>query len=144
MKSKTLLLLGVCVAIMASCSSNSTKSVQDTTTPLSQAGTDNQTGADTLGANAGSAPTTNINQKGKDLVAKTDCIGCHKDHDKLVGPSYASIAAKYPATDKNISYLTAKVIAGGQGVWGSVPMTPHGALAKDDVTEMVKYILTVK
>ena len=54
------------------------------------------------------------------------------------------MAGKYPATDENIDHLADKIIAGGQGVWGAIPMTPHPTLSKDDAKEMVKYILSLK
>lgn len=142
MKNKAILLMAVGIIFIASCSSNGIKATQDTLAPVSQAGSENRTGNDTMSANAGNASSTE--PTGKLLIGKMDCIGCHKQHDKLVGPSFADIAAKYKPTEKNISYLSHKIIAGGQGVWGSVPMTPHALLSKDDATEMVKYILTVK
>lgn len=142
---KSLLFLSICAMIFAvACSSNGTKSAQDTTPAISQTNNDNQNTTDTMGANAGNKPTTNINQKGKDLMQKMDCIGCHKDHDKLVGPAFGAVAAKYEANDKNIDYLASKIISGGKGVWGDIPMAPHPALSKTDATEIVKYILTIK
>lgn len=136
--------MGVCASIMSACSSNGSKSVQDSTPVLNQTGNDNQNPTDTMGANAGNAPSTGVNQKGKGLMAGMDCAACHKEHDKLVGPSFADIAAKYPANDKNIDYLASKIITGGKGVWGDVAMTPHPAVSKDDAREIAKYILSVK
>jgi len=141
---KSIILLGICATLLAACSSNDSKSGQDTTHAMSQTNNDNQTTIDTMGANAGSAPTTDVNSKGKAMIQKMDCIGCHKEHDKLVGPAYADIAKKYEANDENIEKLADKIIAGGKGVWGEVPMTPHPNLSKDDAKELVKYILTVK
>ncbi len=40
--------------------------------------------------------------------------------------------------------LTGKVIKGGAGNWGQIPMTPHPQLSKKDVSEMVRYILSLK
>ncbi len=80
--------------------------------------------------------------KGANLIASSDCLSCHKEHDKLVGPSYAEVAAKYKKDD--IDKLADKIIKGGSGSFGDVPMSPHPALSADDAKEMVKYILTVK
>jgi cytochrome c len=82
--------------------------------------------------------------KGLELVGKSDCLTCHKVNDKLIGPSYKEVAAKYEPTEENISMLASKIIKGGKGVWGEVPMTPHPALTTEDATEMVNYILTLK
>ncbi|WP_026905363.1 c-type cytochrome [Pedobacter glucosidilyticus] len=82
--------------------------------------------------------------KGKQLIAQSDCLGCHKEQQKLVGPSYADVAAKYEATPENITMLAGKIINGGQGNWGEVPMSAHPQVSQADAEEMVKYILTIK
>ncbi|SER32608.1 c-type cytochrome [Pedobacter rhizosphaerae] len=81
---------------------------------------------------------------GEKLINKSDCIGCHNKVNKIIGPSYVDIAKKYPATEKNINYLADKIIKGGTGVWGNMPMTAHATLKKDDAKLMVKYILSLK
>jgi cytochrome c len=81
---------------------------------------------------------------GEKLIAKSDCVGCHKLDKKLIGPAYLDIAKKYPNTDKNVNYLTDKVIKGGSGVWGTMPMSAHSSLKKEDAKSMVKYILSLK
>ncbi|RPE12916.1 cytochrome C [Chitinophaga lutea] len=82
--------------------------------------------------------------KGKELMAAQDCATCHKETEKVIGPSFKEVAAKYPATDENIATLADKIIKGGSGNWGEVPMAPHSAISQDDAKEMVKYILSVK
>ncbi|HXH98755.1 MAG TPA: c-type cytochrome [Sphingobacteriaceae bacterium] len=141
---KILIIIGLCVSVIAACSSNGTKATDDTTATLSQTNNENRSLTDTLGETSKATNTSGNFQKGKDLISKSDCISCHKDHEKLVGPAYAAVAAKYEATDTNIAMLVGKVISGGKGVWGEVPMTPHPALSKDDATEMVKYVLSLK
>ena len=84
------------------------------------------------------------NQKGLELIGANDCTTCHKISEKNIGPAYTDVAAKYEPTQANIDTLVSKIIKGGQGVWGTVPMTPHPALSKEDATEMVKYILALK
>lgn len=83
-------------------------------------------------------------QKGLELVAKADCLTCHKVSEKNIGPAYKEVAAKYESNDANISMLAGKIIKGGQGVWGAVPMTPHPQLNEADAQQMVKYILLLK
>lgn len=83
-------------------------------------------------------------EEGKQLVSKSDCLTCHKVDVKIVGPAYNDVAKKYPATEANYDILTKKVIAGGAGNWGQVPMSPHPALASADVKKMVEYILSLK
>ena len=81
---------------------------------------------------------------GEALIKGSDCLACHNATKKLVGPAYVNVAAKYPATEENIDHLASKIIEGGSGVWGAIPMSPHPAISKDDAKEMVKYILSLK
>ena len=82
--------------------------------------------------------------QGKNLISKSDCLACHQLQTKVVGPAYSAVAAKYPATDANIDKLATKIINGGAGAWGQIPMSPHPSIAKDDAKKMVQYILSIK
>ena len=83
-------------------------------------------------------------EKGLSLIAGSDCLTCHEISAKKTGPSYQEVAAKYENTDANIEMLAGKIIKGGTGVWGQVPMTPHDTMPVDDAKTMVKYILSLK
>ncbi|MFM6994928.1 MAG: c-type cytochrome [Sediminibacterium sp.] len=82
--------------------------------------------------------------KGLALVAGSDCLTCHKVAEKNIGPAYQDVAAKYENTDENIEMLAGKIIKGGSGNWGAIPMTAHAQLSQDDAEAMVKYILLLK
>jgi len=125
---KTLFLLGCFAFALASCGGSG-----DTTSTTTQ---------DTNPTVAATTPTTML--AGEKLIAKSDCVGCHNKTQKVVGPSYTEIAAKYESNDANIDLLAGKIISGGSGVWGEVAMTAHASLSKDDAKEMVKYILSLK
>ena len=94
--------------------------------------------ADTSSATAAAKPE----DEGKALIEGADCLSCHKVDSKLVGPAYIDVAKKY--TDADIDHLAQKVIDGGKGVWGDIPMTPHAGLSKENAQKMVKYILSLK
>src|SRR6478609_4051847 len=68
-------------------------------------------------------------ERGFEMIAKSDCFSCHKTTEKSTGPAYSAVAAKYPNTPETIDTLVHKIITGGQGNWGSIPMTAHPALA---------------
>ncbi len=87
------------------------------------------------------APVAAAGKDGKALIEGSDCRTCHKDDAKLIGPSYKDVAAKYESNDKNIKMLAEKVLKGGQGVWGEIPMAGHPNLSIEDAEAMVKYIL---
>ncbi len=90
---------------------------------------------------AASGPEADI-AEGKSLVEGADCLACHKVDTKLVGPAYQEVAAKY--TEADIDHLAQKIIDGGKGVWGDIPMTPHAGMSKENAQKMVKYILSLK
>lgn len=125
---------------LASCgggdSSSEKKDTSTATTSSSEAPVDNSM----VSSGAADAAAS----KGAGLIAASDCLTCHKVDMKVVGPSYKEVAAKYEATDANIEKLADKIIAGGSGVWGEVPMQAHPNVSKDDAKEMVKYILSLK
>ncbi|MGZ3958256.1 MAG: c-type cytochrome, partial [Flavisolibacter sp.] len=83
-------------------------------------------------------------EKGLNLIAKNDCLTCHQVEVKTTGPAYMDVAAKYPNNEAVIDSLSNKVIKGGSGNWGTVPMTPHPSLSKEDARSMVKYVLSLK
>ena len=80
---------------------------------------------------------------GEKLINKSDCLGCHNKTNKIIGPAYVEIAKKYPATEKNINMLADKIIKGGTGFWGNMPLTDHATIKKDAQKLMVKYILSL-
>ena len=82
--------------------------------------------------------------KGLALVAGSDCLTCHKVAEKNIGPAYQEVAAKYENTEDNVKMLAEKIIKGGSGNWGAIPMTAHATLSQDDAEAMVKYILLLK
>ena len=82
--------------------------------------------------------------KGLALVAGSDCLTCHKTSEKNIGPAYKDVAAKYENTEENVKMLAEKVIKGGSGVWGAVPMTPHPQISQEDAEAMIKYIFLLK
>jgi len=78
------------------------------------------------------------------LIGKSDCLTCHKVEEKLIGPAYKEVADKYAGQDTAIAYLSGKIIKGGSGVWGTIPMAEHAQLTQADAEQMVKYILLLK
>jgi hypothetical protein len=66
-----------------------------------------------------------------------------REANKIVGPGYNEVVARYQDQADAESKLVAKVKAGGQGVWGSIPMPPNGHVKDEDITTLVKWIVTV-
>jgi len=83
-------------------------------------------------------------QKGLALIGSSDCLTCHKVDETSTGPAYRDVANKYTNNDTTITMLAGKIIKGGSGNWGQVPMTAHPLLNPDDAKQMVKYVLLLK
>lgn len=78
------------------------------------------------------------------LAQKNGCLACHAVANKVVGPSYKDVAAKYKGDKGAEAKLVAKVKAGGSGVWGPIPMPPNSPHVKDeDIKTIVQWILTL-
>lgn len=79
------------------------------------------------------------------IVKKARCIACHTVDQKRVGPAYKDVAAKYKGDAGAPARLFQKVRQGGQGVWGEVPMIPHGAdkISDEDLKAAVEWILSL-
>lgn len=81
---------------------------------------------------------------GSAKAKEAGCTACHMVERKIVGPSYADVAAKYENTAENVELLTSRVINGNVGEWGEVPMPAHPHLDNEDVETIVKYVLLLK
>ena len=76
-----------------------------------------------------------------DLAKKSNCMACHAVDKKVVGPAYHDVAKKYAGDKDAVKKLSAKVKAGGSGVWGPIPMPPNAAVKDADIETLVKWIL---
>jgi len=80
---------------------------------------------------------------GLELAQKKNCLACHAVDHKVVGPAYQDVAAKYKGDKTAEAKLAEKVIKGGQGVWGSVPM-PANNVTSAEAQTLVKWVLGLK
>ncbi len=77
------------------------------------------------------------------LAKAKGCMACHALDKKLVGPAYKEVAAKYKGDKAAVATLAAKVIAGGKGNWGAVPMPPN-KVTEDEAKKLVTWVLSLK
>ena len=77
------------------------------------------------------------------LMTKSGCVACHAIDKKVIGPAYKDVAAKYKNDKEAATKLAAKVKAGGQGVWGPIPMPPNAQVPEADIKTLVAWILTL-
>ncbi|MBV8633220.1 MAG: c-type cytochrome [Burkholderiaceae bacterium] len=78
-----------------------------------------------------------------DLAKAKGCLTCHSVDAKIVGPAYKDVAKKYAGQKDAEKQLVAKVLKGGSGVWGAVPMPPN-AISEAEAQTLVKWVLSLK
>jgi len=79
-----------------------------------------------------------------DLARSKNCMACHAVANKVVGPAYKDVAAKYAGQGDAENKLTQKVLKGGSGVWGAVPMPANPQVSEAEARTLVKWVLTLK
>ncbi len=79
--------------------------------------------------------------KAKALSQSKNCFACHAVDKKLVGPAFTEISKKYKGKEANAG-LAKKVINGGGGVWGTIPMPPN-PVKEDEAKLLVDWILSM-
>jgi cytochrome c len=76
------------------------------------------------------------------IMARSDCRSCHTVEQRLVGPSFREVADRYKRQRATaLDHLSRKIIAGGSGVWGEVPMPAHPGLSPAEATTIAQYVL---
>lgn len=79
-----------------------------------------------------------------ELAQKKNCMTCHAVDKKLVGPSYKDVAAKYAGQKDAEAKLAQKVIKGGTGAWGQIPMPANPQVNDAEAKQLVQWILKQK
>jgi cytochrome c len=79
-----------------------------------------------------------------DLAKAKNCMACHAVANKLVGPAYKDVAAKYAGQKGAEDKLVQKVMKGSTGTWGPVPMPPNPQVSEAEARELVKWVMAQK
>ena len=85
------------------------------------------------------------------LARGSGCMTCHhiepgaKGPDGLapIGPAWKDVAAKYAKDKKAADMLADRIIKGGKGNWGEIPMPPN-AVTAEEAKKLATWVLTVK
>jgi len=78
------------------------------------------------------------------LAKAKNCLACHAVDKKVLGPSYKEVAAKYAGQKDAADKLAAKIIKGGVGVWGQIPMPANAQVNEAESKKLVAWILSLK
>jgi cytochrome c len=80
----------------------------------------------------------------KALAQKSGCLACHSVDNKILGPAYKDVAAKYKGKPEMQAKLEDKVCKGGSGVWGPIPMPANCPnVKKEDIHTIVSWVLSL-
>jgi len=78
------------------------------------------------------------------LATAKNCMACHAVDKKLVGPSYKDVAKKYAGDAKAADMLAAKIMKGGSGVWGAIPMPANPQVSDAEAKKLAAWVLSQK
>ena len=78
------------------------------------------------------------------LATAKNCMACHAVDKKLVGPAYKDVAAKYAGQKDAVDKLAVKIMKGGSGVWGPVPMPANAQVNDAEAKKLAAWVLTQK
>jgi cytochrome c len=79
-----------------------------------------------------------------DLAKAKNCTACHAVDKKLVGPAYKDVAAKYASDKEAVAKLATKIIKGGVGAWGQIPMPANPQVSQADAETLAKWVMSAK
>jgi cytochrome c len=76
------------------------------------------------------------------LITQKRCDACHDVTATRIGPPYAAIALRHRADKESmVEVLARKIVLGGGGNWGVVPMVPNEHVSLDEARAMARWIL---
>ncbi len=78
------------------------------------------------------------------LATAKNCMSCHKVDKKLVGPSYKEVAAKYAGQAGAVDKIAGKIMKGGSGVFGAVPMPANTQVNDAEAKKLAAWVLSLK
>lgn len=78
------------------------------------------------------------------LATAKNCMACHAVDKKLVGPAYKEVAAKYAGQKDAVDKLAVKILKGGSGVWGPVPMPANAQVNEAEAKKLAAWVMTLK
>lgn len=71
-----------------------------------------------------------------------NCLSCHGYQEQRIGPALAAISAVYTDADESSQRrLENKIIYGGAGVWGDVPMIENPQISDEQAKALLTWIL---
>ena len=87
---------------------------------------------------------TTAQEPGERLIEQARCYACHSLTETSLGPPYRAIAARHaPRKAIMVDVLARKIVHGGGGNWGLVPMVPNQWVTIEEARLMSEWILSL-
>jgi cytochrome c len=78
------------------------------------------------------------------LAARQHCDECHAVKEARIGPPFLAVATRYAADgDAAVNRLALKIINGGAGNWGTIPMVANERISMEDARAIARWILAL-
>ena len=77
------------------------------------------------------------------LAQGKNCLTCHSVKEKVVGPAFKDVAAKYASQPDAAAMLAGKIQKGSSGVWGDAPMPPND-VTPTEARSLAEWVLSAK
>ncbi|RZF28833.1 c-type cytochrome [Paraburkholderia sp. UYCP14C] len=90
------------------------------------------------------SPAARAEASGLALAQQKNCMSCHSVTRQFMGPSLHDVAARYAGREDAATYLKHKILEGGSGVWGTVPMPANTQLTPDQAATLAAWVLSLK
>ena len=80
----------------------------------------------------------------EELAKSKNCLTCHGVEQKVLGPGFKEVAQKYAGQPDAVAKLAEKILKGGSGAWGQIPMPPNPKVSPEEANKLVEWILGLK
>jgi cytochrome c len=88
------------------------------------------------------APVLEAQERGETLVEEKVCFGCHQMAAASIGPPWQAIAARHaPRKEVMVDVLASRIMRGGGGNWGQVPMVPNQRVNEEEARTLAAWVL---
>lgn len=78
------------------------------------------------------------------LASAKACMACHTVDRKVIGPAFKDVAARYAGNKDAADVLARKILKGGSGVWGPVPMPANTQVSDAEARKLATWVLGLK
>lgn len=80
----------------------------------------------------------------KELVQASGCLSCHAIDEKIVGPAFKDVVAKYSSDPDAVATISQSIKNGSRGKWGRMAMPSHSSLSSEELKTLATWVMSTK